>query len=93
MKQPTLEHGSYREKLFDRRWNTKRNEILDRDHHCCVICGKNNHLVVHHKQYHYVKKLNVFRDPWEYNSKYLITLCESCHRRGHYLYKVPVKEV
>ena len=82
--------ANYREHLFDKRWLNKRADILQRDGCKCKICGSEDHLVVHHKQYHITsdgKKLL----PWMYDDKYLVTLCESCHKRGHYLYKVPVK--
>jgi 5-methylcytosine-specific restriction endonuclease McrA len=87
------QHGSYKAKLFDKRWLTKRDQILERDKHQCVICGAQNELVVHHKQYHFVSKLGVYRDPWDYDKRYLVTLCRSCHDRGHYRFKVPVKNV
>lgn len=42
----TYQHGSYREKLFDERWKRKRQEILERDNHKCVLCGSADGLVV-----------------------------------------------
>lgn len=84
----------YAEKLFDPRWINKKKQILLRDKHRCVICGKSEgKLHVHHKQYHYIKRLNVHVDPWNYDEKLLITLCESCHNRGHYRFKVPIKYI
>ncbi|MDR2408167.1 MAG: HNH endonuclease [Bacteroidales bacterium] len=88
-----LSHGSYKEKLFDRRWQTKREAIINRDGGRCVICGKSENLVVHHRQYHFVEKLQAFSDPWDYDDKYLITLCQSCHNRGHDKFEVPIKYV
>lgn len=83
---------NYAEKLFDTRWASKRNAILNRDGNKCVICSKSNgKLQVHHKQYHYIKRLQKHVDPWDYDDKYLITLCESCHNRGHSKFQVPVK--
>ena len=29
--------------------------------------------------------------PWDYDDKYLITLCKDCHNRGHAKYVVPKK--
>ena len=84
-----LNRKLYKEKLQDKRWSLKRERILERDGHRCVICGNRDNLVVHHKQYHFSKLLNRFYDPWDYQDKYLITLCESCHRRGHELYNIP----
>lgn len=84
----------YAEKLFDKRWIEKKNQIIARDNHRCVICGKTDvKLHVHHKQYHFIKRLQIHVDPWNYNNKLLITLCESCHNRGHYRFKVPIKYI
>lgn len=88
-----FQHGSYREKLFDKRWQIKREMVLKRDGFHCTICGNTERLVVHHKQYHFVEKLGTFREPWDYNTKYLTTLCDSCHNRGHRLYEIPIKKV
>jgi 5-methylcytosine-specific restriction endonuclease McrA len=84
----------YGEKLFDQRWLEKRKRILTRDNNKCVICSKSKNessLHVHHKQYHFIKRLEIHVEPWAYNDKLLVTLCESCHNRGHYRYQVPVK--
>lgn len=86
-------HGSYREKLFDPRWLEKRANIIRRDDFKCVICGATNRLVVHHKQYHFSKLTHKKSDPWDYADKYLVTLCESCHNRGHQKYDIPTKEI
>jgi 5-methylcytosine-specific restriction endonuclease McrA len=85
---------SYGEKLFDPRWLEKKKQIMARDNNQCVICGKSDgRLHVHHKQYHFIKRLEMHVEPWNYNDKYLITLCESCHNRGHYRYQVPTKYI
>lgn len=84
------EHGSYGHLLFDPRWKSKRNEILARDEGCCVICKSSEELQVHHRQYQYVKAANGFKVPWDYADHLLITLCKSCHQRGHAKYKVPI---
>lgn len=86
-------HGTYAAALFRPEWKLKREEILTRDSHCCVICKKNNALQVHHRQYHFIVKDNKFRLPWEYPDSLLITLCGSCHNRGHNKYKVPIINV
>lgn len=96
MKTTTLQHanhGSYKGKLFDPKWQRKRKHILERDHFKCVLCNSTGGLSVHHKQYHFSTKLNRYRDPWEYADKYLITLCESCHRRGHAKFEVPTMNI
>lgn len=89
----TLNHGGYGASLFDPRWKSKRKEILDRDNNKCVICKSGDNLQVHHRQYHFSRMMNVFKNPWEYENRLLITLCESCHQKGHRLYKVPVKYI
>lgn len=84
----------YGEKLFDPRWIEKKKRIMNRDNNQCVICEKKEgKLVVHHKQYHFIKRLQIHVEPWDYDDNLLITLCESCHNRGHYRYKVPVKYI
>ena len=83
-------HGSYGALLFDRRWKEKRSLILIRDNNKCVICGFGEDLQIHHRQYHYETTLNKFRPPWEYSDRILITLCNSCHQRGHSKFKVPI---
>lgn len=86
-------HGSYRELLFDKRWMEKRAHIIQRDQYKCAICGSTDRLVVHHKQYHFNKKRNEKYPPWEYDDKYLVTLCESCHKRGHAKFEIPMKSI
>lgn len=89
-----MERGNlYKMKLQDKHWALKRKIILKRDNYSCVVCGNREKLVVHHKQHHYSKTLNRFYDPWDYSNKYLITLCESCHKRGHELYDIPTFEI
>jgi 5-methylcytosine-specific restriction endonuclease McrA len=82
-------HGSYGGLLFDPRWKSRRNEIITRDRGCCVICSGKEELLVHHRQYHYIKVENAFKMPWDYPDFLLITLCKSCHQRGHSKFKVP----
>lgn len=91
MKEFELNHGSYRELLFDKRWLEKRAHIIKRDNYCCRICGNKDDLVVHHKQYHIYVMTNTKKFPWDYDDKYLITLCKNCHNRGHAKYIVPRK--
>ncbi len=85
--------GSYRELLFDKRWLIKRAEIIKRDNYKCKICGSTDRLIVHHKQYHFNIQKNKKSDPWDYDDKYLVTLCESCHSRGHYKFNIPMKNI
>lgn len=83
-------HGSYGALLFRPEWKIKREEILKRDLGSCVICNSSDSLQIHHRQYHFVVEKKQFKLPWEYSGDLLITLCESCHRRGHSKYKVPI---
>lgn len=80
---------SYIEQLSDSRWKAKREEIIERDHGKCVNCGQTENLQVHHKQYHINKWTGMHYNPWEYENKYLVTLCEKCHEWGHQHYKIP----
>uniref|UniRef100_A0A6H2A2N3 Putative HNH endonuclease n=1 Tax=viral metagenome TaxID=1070528 RepID=A0A6H2A2N3_9ZZZZ len=68
--------STYSEKLKDPKWQKKRLEIFQRDNWQCKNCGsKEKTLNVHHCWYYYGKK-----DPWEYDDKSLVTLCENCHK-------------
>ena len=80
----------YLELLTRPEWKAKRIIILARDNNRCCNCTATAHLQVHHRQYHIKSQTGDYAKPWEYRNKYLITLCEECHRQGHKLYKVPV---
>jgi 5-methylcytosine-specific restriction endonuclease McrA len=82
-------HGSYGALILHPNWKLKRKEILKRDQFKCVICGSENELQVHHRQYHFVEATKKFKVPWDYPDHLLITLCSPCHARGHSKYKVP----
>lgn len=82
-------HGSYGSLLFDPRWKARRMEIIIRDNRSCLICKDANELQVHHRQYQFIKSENAFKMPWDYPDHLLITLCRSCHQRGHSKFKVP----
>jgi 5-methylcytosine-specific restriction endonuclease McrA len=69
-------------------WYAKREQILKRDNCSCQICGSKLELQVHHRQYHINKKTGQKRMPWEYNNKFLITLCKSCHQAGHKQFEI-----
>lgn len=84
-----ITHGSYGGLLFDPRWKSKRTTILERDNFQCVICGNTVGLQIHHRQYHFINELQQFKPPWDYENRLLISLCESCHKRGHRQYKIP----
>ena len=70
---------NYKEKLKDKRWKARRLEIILSANGKCELCGHSNinHLVVHHKEY--ISGLLA----WEYENKYLMCLCKSCHFTVH----------
>ncbi len=81
-------HGTYGALLFRPEWKLKRQLIIQRDGNC-RICRNKHDLQVHHRQYHFLVLEQRFKDPWDYDGQLLITLCESCHKRGHSKFKVP----
>jgi len=80
---------AYQRLLRHPKWFKKRTEILKRDKMNCACCGANKELNVHHKQYH-INSNNQFLAPWQYDNKYLITLCSNCHNLGHKKFNIPV---
>ena len=82
-------HCSYGELLFREEWKVKREMILIRDNHTCQFCGSQENLQVHHRQYHFVERLGVFKLPWDYPNECLITICEKCHNKGHCVHEIP----
>lgn len=85
-------HASYNELLFRQEWKDKRQQILIRDNYTCQFCGNTDKskLHVHHRQYHFIERLDTFCNPWEYPDECLITICTNCHTRGHAKYEVPI---
>lgn len=70
--------GAYAAKLRDPRWQKKRLEVLDRAGWACQMCGDSKSMLhVHHKQY--LKG----REPWDYDTDQLASLCAKCHKDGH----------
>jgi len=68
----------YKDKLKDPRWIKRRREIMERDNHRCMICGEDSVLLnVHHLLY------RKYAEPWEYDDRELVTLCEDCHKMVH----------
>lgn len=70
---------SYKEVLYDRRWQIKKNAILQRDKFTCCNVGcsslPNAPLHVHHIDYFHGI------DPWDYPDDMFVTLCEKCHNK------------
>ena len=65
---------TYADKLRDPRWQKMRLLVMQRDSFCCRIClDGGTTLNVHHSYY------GKGRNPWEYDSEHLVTLCEDCH--------------
>ncbi|SIQ53339.1 hypothetical protein SAMN05421545_0358 [Pontibacter lucknowensis] len=81
---------TYAELLETPQWHQKRRQVLERDRHRCKNCGAANSLQVHHRQYHKVGYTGEFVFPWQYQNHLLVTLCNTCHEKGHSVYKVPV---
>jgi hypothetical protein len=73
-----MDKKKYRLLLLDERWKEKAKYIRKRDNHTCQNCGKTDCVLdVHHKNY------IIGKNPWEIPSRYLITLCRSCHKKEH----------
>jgi hypothetical protein len=72
----------YSEKLKDPRWQKKRLEIFQRDKFSCVICQAED-ITLHAHHVAYEKDT----EPWEYDNKNIVTLCEECHTEIHAGYK------
>ena len=76
----------YSEQLKSPHWQRKRLEVLERDGFKCRECKcSNKELHIHHGYYEKGKK------PWEYENKYLHTLCIDCHKRYHETFDMFVK--
>ena len=66
--------ATYGDLLKDRRWQRKRLEIFQRDDWTCQYCSRTAiPLNVHYIKY-------VGENPWRTLNKYLVTLCENCHK-------------
>lgn len=72
------EKTTYWEKLKDPRWQKKRLEVLKIYNFTCNACGDTEStLHIHHPFY----KKNT--DPWDYDYRQLMCLCEKCHKEAH----------
>ena len=86
--------NNYQTLLKHPKWFVRRKEILNRDKEQCVICSSSIKLEVHHRQYHFSKSKNTFVPPWQYDDKYLITICNHCHNMGHnQIKKIPIFKI
>jgi hypothetical protein len=58
---------------------------MQRDNfYCQICCDKNSTLNVHHLKYE-------GNEPWDIDNSFLITLCESCHKEEHEIFKENAK--
>ena len=71
--------ATYKEKLSDRRWQKKRNSILERDEYKCqsTSCNSGDKSLLHVHHLAYLGDL----EPWEYPDDMLVTLCKTCHEK------------
>ena len=79
----------YESYMRSKEWDAKRQQRLQIDNNCCVMCGRpaektRNGLQVHHCTYVRLGHENVLTD--------LCTLCGSCHQKIHRYYNRPQKE-
>lgn len=72
-----MNKSDYKIQLKNDLWKQKRSEILKRDKNECQMCMSRKELHVHHKKYIEGKKA------WEYEDRYLITVCKPCHKKHH----------
>lgn len=77
----TIEDPQKRYKAYIRsqEWKEIAQMVLDRDHHHCMCCGRNEDqitLSIHHNTYQH------FGDEREHLDD-LVTLCKGCHRMTH----------
>lgn len=79
--------AKYNNYLRSPQWKKRRDEILERDGYRCQWCGSTENLQVHHKCY-FKNSRGEMIPPWEYEDKYLITLCGDCHKWWHETHKM-----
>jgi 5-methylcytosine-specific restriction endonuclease McrA len=82
-------HGSYGALNLHPKWKAKRAEILKRDGYKCANCSRTEDLEIHHRRYVYSIARRAYLNPWEYFDEELLTLCRTCHQKGHRMYEVP----
>lgn len=76
--EPLYINPSYQTLLSDKRWQKKRERILERCFGICENCGAINEFIeVHHCYYRYG------RYPWQYPDQSLLGLCQQCHKERH----------
>jgi hypothetical protein len=70
----------YAELLKHPKWQRKRLKIFNRDNFCCKKCGADDMTLHIHHLYYKTELL-----PWEYPDEALLTLCELCHEKAHFM--------
>lgn len=77
---PRWEGGDIHDTYCGPNWESKRQQVLDRDNHACARCGSEHELQVHH-----IKPRREFITDGEYDYtnanqlNNLVTLCNVCH--------------
>lgn len=72
----SINKQKYKIMLHKNEWKELRQKILERDNFKCHCCKSKYNLHVHHLLY-------VGDKPWKTPDRFLITLCEDCHRKVH----------
>lgn len=75
---------SYEKYMRSSEWTIKKNQRKDIDNHKCVMCERSEGVIrgglqVHHISYRHLGNEDVYTE--------LVSLCPTCHRRLHNLYK------
>lgn len=74
----------YEKYIRSSEWTIKKNQRKDIDNHKCVMCERSEGVIrgglqVHHISYRHLGNEDVYTE--------LVSLCPTCHRRLHNLYK------
>jgi 5-methylcytosine-specific restriction endonuclease McrA len=67
----------YRRMLRSPEWIRFRAAYWQRHPYRCVICGRTDHVQIHHVRYIFGRR------PWDYPESLLRGLCDGCHRQQH----------
>lgn len=71
-----MNRAEYQMYLKSGKWRKKREEVFRKYGKECVLCGSQEHIIVHHRRYTHIGS-----EPMED----LIPLCGSCHNSYHKL--------
>jgi len=95
----------YKEEFLHPLWLLKKENILQRDGHKCIICGfpindkrRNRYfdsnervLEIHFRQYIFDMSQNKYLSPWKYDDKLLTTIDTWCLEKGNKIFNIPIK--